>query len=393
MGSKRTLADLAEVTTGFPFKSAQFIDDLVSPRLLRGDNVQQGYLRWSGAARWPTDQEVPQLYRMAEGDVVLAMDRPWVDAGLKFASVSASDLPSFLVQRVARLRALPGTEQRYLHYLVASQEFTNHLLSEQTGTAIPHVSASQIKRFAVPEHTPDEQRAIAEMLGALDDKVAANRKVDAQSRDLAATIVAGVTPRVPLSELANASRSTVNPAAFGSDPVLHFSLPACDLGVPELVTVPSDIKSSKFKLDEPCVLVSKLNPRIPRIWDVPSLPAMMSLSSTEFVVLTPRFGSSTSVLAAALDDLRFSVALQGKVAGTSGSHQRVKPAELLATEVADITTLGDADADAITALGKLRASIVKENEQLAATRDSLLPLLMSGKLRVKDAEKQVGEVV
>ncbi|MEZ5127832.1 MAG: hypothetical protein R2703_04915 [Micropruina glycogenica] len=34
-----------------------------------------------------------------------------------------------------------------------------------------------------------------------------------------------------------------------------------------------------------------------------------------------------------------------------------------------------------------------ETLQLAATRDELLPLLMSGRLRVKDAEKVVAEVV
>ena len=36
---------------------------------------------------------------------------------------------------------------------------------------------------------------------------------------------------------------------------------------------------------------------------------------------------------------------------------------------------------------------VDENARLAATRDELLPLLMSGKITVKDAEKTVEEVV
>jgi len=34
-----------------------------------------------------------------------------------------------------------------------------------------------------------------------------------------------------------------------------------------------------------------------------------------------------------------------------------------------------------------------ENQMLASTRDALLPELMSGKLRVKDAEKTVEEVL
>lgn len=36
---------------------------------------------------------------------------------------------------------------------------------------------------------------------------------------------------------------------------------------------------------------------------------------------------------------------------------------------------------------------LKENQTLAALRDTLLPQLISGKLRVKDAEKDVEEVL
>ena len=43
-------------------------------------------------------------------------------------------------------------------------------------------------------------------------------------------------------------------------------------------------------------------------------------------------------------------------------------------------------------LGRL-GSARDENLRLAATRDELLPLLMSGKITVKDAEKTVEEVV
>ena len=35
----------------------------------------------------------------------------------------------------------------------------------------------------------------------------------------------------------------------------------------------------------------------------------------------------------------------------------------------------------------------EESRELAATRDELLPLLMSGKVRVKDAEKSLEEVL
>jgi len=44
-------------------------------------------------------------------------------------------------------------------------------------------------------------------------------------------------------------------------------------------------------------------------------------------------------------------------------------------------------------LRELVEARIRESEALAATRDALLPHLMSGKIRVKDAEQMVGDVV
>lgn len=47
------LGDYVDLLTGFPFKSADYSSDGTDVRLLRGDNIVQGRLRWSGARRWP----------------------------------------------------------------------------------------------------------------------------------------------------------------------------------------------------------------------------------------------------------------------------------------------------------------------------------------------------
>ena len=117
-------------------------------------------------------------YELAAGDVVLAMDRPWIEAGLKFARISDENLPALLVQRVSRMRALPGLHPRFLHYVIASKQFTDHVLAVQTGTAVPHISAHQIRayEFRLPEE--HEQASIATILGALDDKIELNRRMN-----------------------------------------------------------------------------------------------------------------------------------------------------------------------------------------------------------------------
>ena len=180
------LDDVADLLAGFPFKSKKYVDDRSSPRLLRGDNIAQGTLRWDNAKRWPREETQSLVpYWLRRGDVVIAMDRPWIEAGLKFSAIREADLPALLVQRVARLRGNSRLYTRFLSYVIGGRDFTNYVLSVQTGTAVPHISARQIKEFEFLLPPLHEQRAIAHILGALDDKIELNRRMNETLEEMA----------------------------------------------------------------------------------------------------------------------------------------------------------------------------------------------------------------
>jgi len=175
-----TLGDEVDLLTGFPFKSERYTDEAESIRLIRGDNIVQGAMRWDGVKKWPASETAEhELFQLREGDVVLAMDRPWIEAGLKYAAISKYDLPCLLVQRTARLRGGPKLDTAFLRYLIGSREFTQHIHAITTGTAVPHISGRQIKDFAFALPPLAEQKAIAAMLGVLDDKIELNRRMNA----------------------------------------------------------------------------------------------------------------------------------------------------------------------------------------------------------------------
>lgn len=183
------LGDVAELLVGFPFKSADYTEDAESPRLLRGDNLAQGTLRWNGVKRWPISKTRDvDAYWLQEDDVVLAMDRPWIDAGLKYAVVRDHDLPALLVQRVARIRGSHRLDTRFLRWVIGSPVFTHHVLAVQTGTAVPHISATQIRSFVFHLPSLPEQRAIAHILGTLDDKIELNRRMNQTLEEIARAI-------------------------------------------------------------------------------------------------------------------------------------------------------------------------------------------------------------
>jgi type I restriction enzyme S subunit len=186
------LGDHVELQVGFAFKSTGFTDAKDAIRLLRGDNIGQGRLRWNGARKWPGDRVAGfEHYMVKPRDVVLAMDRPWIDAGLKYAIVREDDVPCLLVQRVARLRSSATISQGYLSSLVASPAFTTYVRAVQTGTAVPHISGGQIAefRFRLPPRT--EQERIASILGTLDDKIDSNRRLAVLLEETAATLFRG----------------------------------------------------------------------------------------------------------------------------------------------------------------------------------------------------------
>ena len=75
------LGEVVDLLTGFPFRSGEYVSDPEAPRLLRGANIAQGNLRWDEAKRWPreaTEHLTP--YWLRKGDVVIAMDRPWIES-------------------------------------------------------------------------------------------------------------------------------------------------------------------------------------------------------------------------------------------------------------------------------------------------------------------------
>ena len=248
-----------------------------------------------------------------------------------------------------------------------------------------------MERVLVPAPVLDEQRAIAEVLGALDDKIAANDRLVAVAESLIIARASQEVGRCRISDVAEHLKKSLSPSLLGTSPVNHYSLPAFDARRLPSVEVADSILSSKFDLASPAVLLSKLNPRFPRVWDVPS-PISPAVASTEFVVLQPR-EVSTSVLWAVLSQPGLGQTLLDKASGTSGSHQRVRPQEILDAEISDPRALPTEVAELITSLGSRVQLARRESQGLGALRDALLPELMSGRLRVKDAEKSVEGVV
>ncbi|MHB1243001.1 MAG: restriction endonuclease subunit S [Gaiellaceae bacterium] len=282
------------------------------------------------------------------------------------------------------VRDFKGNDPRFVSYFLRTFDFTAY----SDKAAVPGVNRNALHESRVSFPPPPEQRAIAGVLGALDDKIELNRRMNETLDELAQTHFQGASSMaasVPLGELVAASRDGVDPGAEPDEHFEHFSIPAYDNGATPVLERGSAIKSGKLAIPEDSVLVSKLNPRIPRVW-LPDLgETRRPICSTEFLVLVPKDPVSREYVYCLTRSSAFQEDLAGRVAGTSGSHQRVKAADALTIEVPRL------DEDSLTELTTMlrpllarAAAATRESRTLAELRDALLPKLISGELRVRD---------
>ncbi len=297
--------------------------------------------------------------------------------GAQCGSLRYCDTDVWVTENALVCRAKDPRETRYWYYALQ----TCRLGDYRSGSGQPLLNQRILRDVAVRSVAAPRRQAIAELLGALDDKVSANDRVIETAENLMAAIAESAREHVPLSTLASRSAAFLNIAEF-DDVVAHFSLPAFDEGARPRTARAASIRSGKFLLSEPCVLFAKLNPRIPRIWNVVSLPPEMAVASSEFVVLKPT-GVDASALWSAVRQRGVCERLQSRVVGTSGSHQRIRPRDLLDVRVPDVRRLPAAALQTITGLGALSHARRTESARLSAFRDALLPLLISGELPVR----------
>lgn len=280
-----------------------------------------------------------------------------------------------------------GVNLRFAYYLLSTLPFQ----SMNNDSAVPGLNRRDAEDLIVRIPSLQEQNSIADVLGALDDKIAANIRVKETCTELIKTIGSIPISNVPASELAVQIKKQISAGKLQDLDVRHYSIPAFDLGYASIESG-AEIKSGKNLIEAPCVLVSKLNPRTPRIWNIPTVDSEeTTVCSTEFIAWQGTTVPQAALYAALLQG-SFSEQLQERASGTSNSHQRVRPQDMQEATIPDVRKLDQETLKLLEALNLQAADLIKENQVLAATRDELLPLLMNRKITVVEAEEAVGDV-
>ena len=139
--------------------------------------------------------------------------------------------------------------------------------------------------------------------------------------------------KMKISDLADISKKSINPQNSNQILFANFSLPAFDDNKsPELVSG-AEILSSKFLIEKQMILFNKLNIRFKRIWFINELMEnYVNVCSTEFIPLKAKKSDSIFLFYLLQQD-NLTMKLIGSGSGTSNSHQRISPDDLMNLEV------------------------------------------------------------
>jgi type I restriction enzyme S subunit len=184
-----SLAAVMDVNHGFAFPGENIREDLPGDILLTPGNFAIGG-GFKGDRFKYFDGEVPTDYVLSEGDLIITMTdlSKQADTLGYPALVPKSGGTRFLHnQRLGKVLIKDKAEldRGYLYYLLCTADYRHEVLASATGTTVKHTSPSRILAYKASIPPLAEQKAIAAVLGALDDKIELNRRMNAKLEEMA----------------------------------------------------------------------------------------------------------------------------------------------------------------------------------------------------------------
>ncbi len=403
------------------------------PFVVRSQDVRTGIFRVEEAGHVSEETYQERIIRAEPRHGDLLYSREGTYFGI------AAEVPSgvrvCLGQRMVLLRPNKNVcNSRYLRYWLNSPVMARHIHGHRDGTVAERLNLPTIRQLPIAIPPLKTQYAIAHILGTLDDKIELNRRMNETLEAMARALfkswfvdfdpvraktegrdtglpkhLADLFPdsfgdselgEIPrgwavgrFGDVVDHLRDQENPLLSPDVLFQHFSIPAFDEGQTARLEYGESIKSLKSRVPSGVVLLSKLNPEIERVWLVDVHPNERSVCSTEFLVLSARSPFARSYVYCLTRSPVFRQQIEGLVTGTSKSHQRAQVESILNLPVvippSSIVAAFDHTSESLLAR---TLECRRESHTLSALRDTLLPKLISGELRLKQVERFIERV-
>lgn len=284
---------------------------------------------------------------------------------------------------------------RYLCYALQRTDISGYI----SGSTQPKLTKKSLNAIELDMPGKGYQDAVVEILEVLDDKIAVNDRIAATVEQILSlkfqqlgVVGAESDELVPVSELIDFNPKESVPKV---SPVPYIDMAALATDRARINSVGEREPKSGAKFRNGDTLLARITPCLEngKTGYVDSLPeGEVGIGSTEFIVMRSKAGipKELSYFIARSDSFR-EHAIRN-MEGTSG-RQRVSAANVADylvrfPEASSLEAFGEESKHSFQYIKALS----KESQSLSELRDTLLPRLMSGEIRVKDAERIVEDV-
>ena len=330
-------------------------------------------------------------------DILISNIRPY------FQKIWQANCDGACSADVLCIRANEDIDDKYLYYLLSQQIFFDYIMSGAKGCKMPRGDKSQIMQWQISLPPLAEQKRIADILSAIDDKIELNRRINANLEQQAQALYKSWFvdnkkddwKEVPLSEVAD----FVGGYSYKGNELVESSMTA-------MATIKNFERKGGFKVDgfKDIVASNKLKAEhhanlfdilvahtdLTQNADVIGNAEMLLtfdkysdiIFSMDLVKVLPKQTFPYKyLLAALLKNPHFKKHCMGYVNGTTVLHMSKKALPEYVINLPSIEEIQSMD-NAFKAYYLKMAEILQENNSLSTLRDTLLPKLMSGEITV-----------
>ena len=186
------LEDIANFQKGFAFKSRDFIQEGI--RVIKVTNLTDESIDLSSCVHM--DESLAnnyERYSLQNDDIIITTVGSWptnpASVVGKVVKVPKAADKSLLNQNAVRVRSNGKVNQKYLYYLLRSDEFKEYIISTAQGSANQaSITQKDIKNFKYEIPERETQDYIARILSTIDEKIEVNNQINKTLENMAQAI-------------------------------------------------------------------------------------------------------------------------------------------------------------------------------------------------------------